>query len=139
MFEIETDVDKNRIYMNLGNIKKGEAEKLYKSVEEELMKIKKGFTIVVDITDFQVLEPNEAFYAGKMQKLMADAGLKISIRTNRNVQKDQTKERQQSESVLVETELGYLTGTAENVETAEKLIDEALAKISSAKISYEAP
>ncbi len=139
MFEIKTDVDKNRIYMNLGKIEKGEAEKLYKGVEEELMKVKKGFTSVVDITDFQVLEPNEAFYAGKLQKLMADAGLKISVRTNRNVQKDQTKDRQQSESVLVETKLGYLTGTAENIETAEKLIDEALAKISSAKISSEAP
>ncbi len=124
MFEITTNIDKNRIYVSLGKIEKSEAERIYNVLEKELAKMEKGFTSVIDITDFEPADLNEGLYARKIQKRLASEGLSVSIRVNRKSKQSHFKTDRKPEATLVKSEFGYLTGTAATMADAERLLDE---------------
>lgn len=115
MHEIRVDIEKNRIYIIIGTIVKGEAKEIYEEIRDVVSKLKEGFTSITDITQFVPTEPDETYYADKILETLANAGLSKGVRvTGRPVER-------RNEAV---TEFGYVVEVAETVEDAEKYLDE---------------
>lgn len=119
MHEIRLDAEKNRLYIVLKTVIKGEGETIHNRIVEAVSNLQKGFTIIADISEFIPSEPSEVYYVDIILKLLAEAGLYKAVRvTGRPV-------KRRVESV---TENGYLLEVAETLEDAERYLEVPLPK-----------
>ncbi len=80
MFTIKINNEKNRLYLKLGTIEPGEAERIFTGLRSQLNRLPREFSGVFDISDFKVNAPEEVAWAQKIIKLLADAGMGVSAR-----------------------------------------------------------
>lgn len=113
MYTIRTDKAKNRIYITLGAIETGEGETLVAGIKAETATLTPGFACVSDITRFSILDPEEAVWADKALKTLADAGMTRAIRVTG--QKVEYREKKET--------YGYMVGLAERIVDADRILD----------------
>ncbi len=114
MYSVTIKEKRNRIYITLGEMGTGEGEKLVNELKEKVPKLKKGFTGISDIRNFVITDPNEAFWADKALKFVAEAGMVRAVRVTGSVTHyKETKEK-----------YGYIVSLAATVEDAEKVLDD---------------
>ncbi len=113
MFSVKCNVEKNRIYITLGEMGSGDGEKLVNEIKKKITHLKRGFTGISDITNFKITDPKEAVWADKAFKVVVDAGMVRAVRvTNSLTTTKETKEKQ-----------GYVLSLAPTVEEADKVLD----------------
>lgn len=113
MFKVDLNIEKNRIYVTLGETVTGDGEKLVNLIKENTAKLSQGFTCVSDISNFTLTDPGEAVWADKALKTLADAGMARAVRvTGQEVPYSEMKEK-----------YGYIVSLSKTVEEAEEILD----------------
>lgn len=114
MFSVECNIEKNRIYVTLGEVGSGDGNKLMAEIKKKVKDLKKGFTGVSDITNFKLTDPEEAvIWTDKLLKTLADAGMVRAVRvTNSLTTKKAMKEK-----------YGYYLSLSPTIEDADKVLD----------------
>lgn len=119
MHEVRVDPDKNRIYLTIGKI---EDEQEMKSIPESVMaeagKLKKGFTCLTDLRDYEYQDEIFERYIQKTQQALLDAGMSKVVRVHRKVG---VLGHIQFETVSLD--LGYRAKNVTSFEEAERILD----------------
>lgn len=114
MFSVECDVEKNRIYITLGEMGTGDGKKMMAEIKKKVKKLQKGFAGVSDITNFKLTDPGEAvLWTDKILKSLADAGMVRAVRVTSSL----TTTREMKEKH------GYILSLAPSIEEADKLLN----------------
>lgn len=113
MFTVESNIEKNRIYITLGEMGTGDGKKLLDEIKKKIKDLKKGFTGVSDITGFKLTDPEEAVWADKVLQVAVEAGLVRAVRVTNSV----------TTTTEMKAEHGYLLSLAPSVEEADKILD----------------
>ncbi len=80
MYEIKCDKKKNRLYIKVGKLEKGEAKKAVNEVVSQLPDLKKGFTCIFDVSELFITSIDALAELERCQIALAKAGLKQSVR-----------------------------------------------------------
>ena len=114
MYEISADVERNRLYLTLMDIGPGEGKLFNNDIRVEVEKLKPGFSAVSDIRNFVVNAPEEGAWADQIIQYLVKMGMKRAVRiTGTSVSSQKGME-----------EAGYVAYMAENLEAAEKMLDQ---------------
>jgi len=113
MYEVRVDVEKNRIYVVLGEINTGDGEKMIQLVKDGVAKLRSPFTCVSDISDFSLLDPGEGKWADTGLKILARAGMARAVRVTRHKVKYSEKKEK----------YGYIVSPAPTVDAADDILD----------------
>jgi hypothetical protein len=119
--ELTKDLAKNRLYLRLeGLAEDDEVKRTADAVIAAMQEMRRGFTVVTDITDFRPVTQ-----AGVEQlRRISEEGLRLGMQaTARVVGKSLMVSQQFSR---VDRDAGYVTYTASSREEADRLLDEAL-------------
>lgn len=118
MYEIKTVAEKNRIYITFKGFLSVEDIKAAVNKEiEEVSKLKPGFDVIVDISDFKTSTQEGAEELARGQKLLIERGINRLIR----VIGTQTLSRMQLDRKAKET--GLIAEEAASVEEAERMLE----------------
>ena len=120
MYDVKTDIDKNRIYITIGKLE-GEAEMqaLAQTVKSECQKLKKGFTCITDLRKYEVQDEQFEIYVTKTQEAMIAAGLSKVVRVRR-----ETGLLGHFQFDNASMDVGYHAENVTTMEEAEKILNE---------------
>ncbi|PIE74821.1 MAG: hypothetical protein CSA18_03295 [Deltaproteobacteria bacterium] len=80
MFNIKTDIEKNRLYIFMGNLEKGkDFGKFLSEIEKAVRFLKQGFSCISDLRGFK-FEDSSHHFMQSVQETLWDAGVKLAIR-----------------------------------------------------------
>ena len=122
MFKVNSDSSKNRLYITLEDLDRSVIEPILKDLSKNVGTLSPGFTCLVDIRKMGYKEHAKgAEYIEIIQGALSDAGMKKVVRV---VDKDNlsTQDVMNQKSELS----GYLGESAESIEEAEKILDQAV-------------
>ncbi len=116
--DIHADVAKNRLYMILGGFfQDEEVEKAVDKVMEEVNKLKPGFDVINDISEFKPASPKAAEEIKRGQLFVVQNGMRKTIRIfGESVIAEAQFDRQSKAS-------GYKADTAASIAEAERILD----------------
>ena len=114
MFSISINKEKNRIYIELGQIDTGEGEKFINQLNQYVSKLQKEFSAVSDIRQFKVLDPGEAKWADIVLTTLVKAGMLRAVRVTESLPSQKE----------IQEKYGYIVRLASSVEEADKILDE---------------
>ena len=81
MYQIRTDIEKNRLYITLtGRITAKESKKAASRVMENLKVLKPGFDVVTDISEFEPVTQKEAEILIQVHKALIESGVNRIVR-----------------------------------------------------------
>lgn len=120
MFEIESDPDKNRLYIRIEEVSEADIRKFVKDMTHHVMRLKTGFTCLVDIRNMSLrYTEKEVFFMGITMGWLIDMGMGKVVRlVSRTNKISQVKMENESRS------LGYRAKPVYSIEEAEKVLDE---------------
>ena len=120
MYDVKTDIDKNRIYITIGKLE-GEAEMqaLAQTIKSECQKLKKGFTCITDLRKYEVQDEQFEIYVTKTQEAMIAAGLSKVVRVRR-----ETGLLGHFQFDNASMDVGYHAENVTTMEEAEKILNE---------------
>jgi len=120
MYDVKTNIDKNRIYITIGKLK-GEVEMqaLARTVKSECQKIKKGFTCITDLRKYEIQEDIFENYVKETQEAMIAAGLSKVVRVRR-----ETGLLGHFQFDNASMDVGYHAENVTSMEEAEKILNE---------------
>lgn len=119
MHEIKTDPDKNRLYITLEKIdNESEMKKIVEQVRSECRKLKKGFTCLTDLRNYEYQDEIFEKYIKVAQESLLEAGMSKAVRVHR---KAGYLAHIQFETVSLD--LGYRAKNVTSIEEAERILD----------------
>lgn len=117
MFQVDVDVEKNRLYLFLCNIKeKNEFGELVAETERLVRYLKQGFSCISDLRGFNFCDDDHNFMQS-IQETLWDSGVKIVIRIID--EKSITSFSHEKKSVVWP---GYKIKTAFSMDQAEEIL-----------------
>ncbi len=117
MFEVKVNYHKNRLYIKLAKMENGEAEKAANEVINSVVRLRKGFTVINDISDFIPVDESDQEYITKAQKHVLQAGVSRVVRVVGDTIFGQMQMNRKSR------EVGYTADTFPSLREAEKVLD----------------
>lgn len=120
MYDVKTDIDKNRITITIGKLE-GETEMqiLAQAVKAECQKLKKGFTCITDLRKYEVQDDMFENYVKETQEAMIAAGLSKVVRVRR-----ETGLLGHFQFDNASMDVGYHAENVTSMEEAEKILNE---------------
>ncbi len=119
MYDVKTDIDKNRIYITIGKLKdETEMQSLAQNVKTECQKLQKGFTCITDLRKYEVQDEIFEFYVTQTQEAMLLAGLSNVVRVRR-----ETGLLGHFQFDNASMDVGYHAENVTTMEEAEKILD----------------
>ena len=119
MHKVSVDVQKNRLYITLGQLERvDEILTLGKTLRKECKKLHTGFTCITDLREYELLEENYEIYIKGIQEFLRDMGVSKVVRVVRrfgrwgHVQFDKTS-----------MNLGYSAQSVDSMGKAEAILD----------------
>ncbi|MFO7837933.1 MAG: hypothetical protein R6X08_00345 [Desulfosalsimonadaceae bacterium] len=120
MHDIRADLDKNRIYITIGKIEdEEEMARITEKTKTECVKLKKGFTCLTDLRNYEYQDEIFEEYLKHAQQALLDAGMSRVVRVHR-----QAGMLGHFQFETVSLDLGYRARNVTSVEEAERLLDE---------------
>lgn len=122
MFKVDSDKDKNRLYITLGELSHDDIKPIREDLTGHIGRLTAGFTCVVDIRQMHI-DPNlmGEEYVAIVQGALADSGMgKVARIVNR--ENEFVFHRMEKSS----KNLGYTAILAYSVEEADKILDSEL-------------
>jgi len=116
MLEIKVDILKNRLYLTLGRVRKDKVADSSKRVEEEIHRLDQGFSCITRILDVRDIDENDIHEIIKIQDLLSEKGMSRAVRVGIEAGKELLDR--------IGEDAGYVALTADNLEEAEKILDE---------------
>lgn len=80
MFEIKADKEKNRLHIKLGVRDPGDENRALEILYREMGRLRKGFTVLADLSEFQPVRQEEAEIIAQVQKAMVEGGVAYGVR-----------------------------------------------------------
>lgn len=124
MYKIDSDKEKNRLYITLGKMAESDARGLIKEITHNTAALKPGFSCLVDIRNMDIKYSEKQMYT--MELVMGgllDAGMARVVRVvSRKNKISQMRMEQESRA------LGYRARPANTIEEAERILDEEEAR-----------
>ena len=124
MYEVRSDKKKNRIYITIGKVEdESEMVAIVDAVKRECKRLKPGFTCLTDLRRYYLQDEKYEKYIKQAQKILVEAGLFKVVRVRRELgglahfQFDNAS-----------YEIGYHAESVTDLEEAEKMLDEEVAK-----------
>ena len=119
MHEIRADQDKNRIYITLEQIdNETEMKHIVDQVKSECLKLKKGFSCLTDLRNYEYQDEIFEKYIKFAQEALVDAGMSKVVRVHRKVG---VLAHYQFETVSLD--VGYHAQNVTSIEEAEKILN----------------
>ena len=120
MHEVKADLNKNRIYITIGKIdSEAEMKSIVDEVKFECRKLKKAFTCLTDLRNYEYQDEIFEHYIKEAQEALLAAGMLKVVRVHRKVG---VLGHLQFETVSLD--LGYRAKNVTSIEEAEKILDE---------------
>lgn len=121
MFEIESDKEKNRLYIKIEDISETDTRSLIKEITHNVARLKKYFTCLVDIRNMSLrYTEKEKFIMEIIMAGLLDAGMAKVVRlVSKNNKISQIKMENESRA------LGYRARPAYSLDEAERILDES--------------
>ncbi len=120
MYEVKADINKNRIYITIGNLEGETAmQALARMVSSECQKLKKGFTCITDLRKYEIQDEEFEDYVKQTQEALIEAGLSKVVRVRR-----ETGLLGHFQFDNVSMDLGYHAENVTTMEEAEKILNE---------------
>ena len=116
MLEIKVDILKNRLYLTLGRVRKDKVADSSKRVEEEIHRLDQGFSCITRILDVRDIDENDIHEIIKIQDLLSEKGMARAVRVGIEAGKELLDR--------IGQDAGYVALTADNLEEAERILDE---------------
>ncbi|MBW1894957.1 MAG: hypothetical protein JRF40_07565 [Deltaproteobacteria bacterium] len=116
MLEIKVDILKNRLYLTLGRVRKDKVADSSKRIEEEIHRLDHGFSCITRILDVRDIDENDIHEIIKIQDLLSEKGMSRAVRVGIEAGKELLDR--------IGDDAGYIALTADNLEEAEKILDE---------------
>ena len=116
MLEIKVDILKNRLYLTLGRVRKDKVADSSKRIEEEIHRLDQGFSCITRIVDVRDIDENDIHEIIKIQDLLSEKGMSRAVRVGIEAGKELLDR--------IGEDAGYVALTADNLEEAEKILDE---------------
>ncbi len=119
MHDVSADLDKNRIYITVGKLEnEAEMRTIVKKVKSECVKLKKDFTCLTDLRNYEYQDEIFEKYIKEAQEALLEAGMSKVVRVHRQVG---VLGHLQFETVSLD--LGYRAKNVTSIEEAEKILD----------------
>ena len=81
MYQIKADIDQNRLYITLeGRIDSKESKQAASQVMANMKKLKPGFDVITDISEFEPATQKEVDVLMQVQKALIDSGVNRIVR-----------------------------------------------------------
>jgi len=120
MYDVKADIEKNRIYITIGNLEGEPAmQALAQTVKTECQKLKKGFTCITDLRKYEIQDDKFENYVKETQEAMVQAGLSKVVRVRRG-----TGLLGHFQFDNASMDVGYHAENVTTMEEAEKILDE---------------
>jgi len=119
MLEIKVDLLKNRLYINLGRVRKDTLASAINTVAKEVEKLESGFTCITRVIDVRAIDDNDLKTIREIQKFLSKKGMRKAVRVGTEDGKKLLEE--------VGKNAGYSADTASTMQEAEKKLDAWLA------------
>jgi hypothetical protein len=120
MHDVRIDTAKNRIYVTVGALdNEAEMQQLVDRVKEECVKLKRGFTCLTDLRDYEYQDQSFEDYIKQAQEALLKAGMSKVVRVHRKVG---LLGHYQFETVSLD--LGYHARNATSIQEGERILDE---------------
>jgi hypothetical protein len=116
MLQIKVDVLKNRLYLTLGRVRKDKVTDSSKRIEEEIHRLDNGFSCITRILDVRDIDENDIREIMKIQDLLAEKGMARVVRVGIEEGKELLDR--------IGQDVDYIALTADDLEEAEKILDE---------------
>lgn len=116
MLQIKVDVLKNRLYLTLGRVRKDKVTDSSKQIGEEIHRLDTGFSCIARILDVRDIDGNDIQEIMKIQDLLAEKGMARVVRVGIEEGKELLDR--------IGQDVGYIALTADDLEEAEKILDE---------------
>jgi len=116
MLEIKVDVLKNRLYLTMGRVRKDKVADASKRIGEEIHRLDTGFSCVTRVLDVRDIDGNDIQEIMKIQDLLAEKGMARVVRVGIEEGKELLDR--------VGQDVGYIALAADDLEEAEKILDE---------------
>jgi len=117
MHKVKADFSKNRLYITLGRLETGEAAVAAEAVIKECGRLKKGFTVVTDVSNFVPIDIYEQKQITKAQEHLVKSGMSKSVRVIGTSPIGQLQMNRLSRKV------GYSSDRFETIKEAEASLD----------------
>jgi len=119
MHEVKADLDKNRIYITVGRVEnEEEMGTIVEKVKSECLKLKKDFTCLTDLRNYEYQDEIFEKYIKEAQESLLEAGMSQVVRVHRQVG---MLGHLQFETVSLD--LGYRGQNVTSIEEAEDILD----------------
>ncbi len=129
MYEINSSIEKNRLYITIGKGDESDIRGLIKDISHNVANLERGFTCLVDIRNMSIKYSEKEMFT--MEIVMAgllDAGMGKVVRVVSKKNKiSQMKMEKESRA------LGYRARPASTIEEAEIILDEEVERIETEK------
>ncbi len=120
MHDIRADLDKNRIYITIGKLEdETEMKQIVAEVKSECRKLKRGFTCLTDLRNYEFQDERFEDYVRKAQKTLLDTGMSGVVRVRRK-----TGAIAHIQFDNVSSDLGYHAENVTSIEDGEKFLDQ---------------
>ena len=120
MYNVKADIEKNRIYITIGQLEGESAmQALAQTVKTECQKLKKGFTCITDLRKYEVQDDRFENYVKQTQEAMIEAGMSKVVRVRR-----ETGLLGHFQFDNASMDVGYHAENVTSMEDAEKILDE---------------
>ena len=119
MFDTKIDVKKNRLYITLGVMEPGEPQQAADAIISDIDKMRKGFTIINDISQLKIVDEADQAHILRAQEHALKAGVSRVVRVVGASMLAQLQMDRKSK------EAGYKADFFKSIEDAEKALDEA--------------
>ncbi len=116
MLEIKVDILKNRLYLTLGRVRKDKVADSSKRIEEEIHRLDQGFSCITRILDVRDIDENDIHEIIKIQDLLSEKGMSRAVRVGIEAGKELLDS--------IGQDANYVALSADNLEEAEKILDE---------------
>ena len=119
MHDVRADLDKNRIYITVGKLAdEAEMQSIVDEVRAECRKLRKGFTCLTDLRNYEFQDEKFEVYIKLSQKELVDAGMSKVVRVHRP-----TGLLGHYQFDNVSFEVGYHAQNATSIAEAEQILD----------------
>ena len=120
MYDVKADIEKNRIYITIGQLEGESAmQALAQTVKTECQKLKKGFTCITDLRKYEVQDDRFEKYVTQTQEAMIEAGMSKVVRVRR-----ETGLLGHFQFDNASMNVGYHAENVTSMEDAEKILDD---------------
>ena len=118
MHSVRINKLKNRMYIKVANLETGEATKATDAIISEAKKLRKGFTVINDVSEFVPLNDVDQKEITRAQKFLLDSGMSRLVRIVGDTAIGQMQMNRKAR------ELGFSADRFNTLAEAEKALDE---------------